>query len=294
MLSVMTICMGCVREGPHYGCSAGSLDLIFTYGGNTSGFDSLVADDIELYLYDNNGKKMEVRHVPYETIRGGKPYSFEYLHTGNTHLVAWALSGDEDVDKAPLVFLDEENYSDIKFTMSSDRPTRQSQKYNGSSQELFVENLSFDSNPLERKVINVDVEKLLCNIIVTIEEGNLFKYQYPGKLSINITGSSNAYHVSKNKQSGNRIIIEDNLSYIESRNEYVSKNKVFPASVDSDSGLEDNIIVTILEDDVAKLRVDTDAKAQKGTQIDVVIKPTRQEVIISVDSWQIRKSIVRL
>lgn len=206
--------MGCVCEGPHYGCSAGSLDLIFTYGGNTSGFDSLVADDIELYLYDNNGKKMEVRHVPYETIRGGKPYSFEYFHTGNTHLVAWALSGDEDVDKVPLVFLDEENYSDIKFTMSSDRPTRQSQKYNGSSQELFVENLSFDSNPLERKVINVDVEKLLCNIIVTIEEGNLFKYQYPGKLSINITGSSNAYHVSKNKQSGNRIIIEDNLSYI--------------------------------------------------------------------------------
>lgn len=223
MLSVMTICMGCVCEGPHYGCSAGSLDLIFTYGGNTSGFDSLVADDIELYLYDNNGKKMEVRHVPYETIRGGKPYSFEYFHTGNTHLVAWALSGDEDVDKVPLVFFDEENYSDIKFTMSSDRPTRQSQKYNGSSQELFVENLSFDSNPLERKVINVDVEKLLCNIIVTIEEGNLFKYQYPGKLSINITGSSNAYHVSKNKQSGNRIIIEDNLSYIESRNEYVSK-----------------------------------------------------------------------
>ena len=286
--------MGCVCEGPHYGCSAGSLDLIFTYGGNTSGFDSLVADDIELYLYDNNGKKMEVRHVPYETIRGGKPYSFEYFHTGNTHLVAWALSGDEDVDKVPLVFFDEENYSDIKFTMSSDRPTRQSQKYNGSSQELFVENLSFDSNPLERKVINVDVEKLLCNIIVTIEEGNLFKYQYPGKLSINITGSSNAYHVSKNKQSGNRIIIEDNLSYIESRNEYVSKNKVFPASVDSDSGLEDNIIVTILEDDVAKLLVDTDAKAQKGSQIDVVIKPTRQEVIISVDSWQIRKSIVRL
>ena len=201
---------------------------------------------------------------------------------------------EEPEDELALEEADEENYSDIKFTMSSDRPTRQSQKYNGSSQELFVENLSFDSNPLERKVINVDVEKLLCNIIVTIEEGNLFKYQYPGKLSINITGSSNAYHVSKNKQSGNRIIIEDNLSYIESRNEYVSKNKVFPASVDSDSGLEDNIIVTILEDDVAKLRVDTDAKAQKGTQIDVVIKPTRQEVIISVDSWQIRKSNVRL
>ena len=285
--------MGCVCEGPHYGCNEGSLNLIFTYGGNTSSFDSLVADDIELYLYDNNGEKVEVRHVPYETIRGGKPYSFEYLYTGNTDLLAWVLSGDKDTDKAPLVFLDEENYSDIKFTMNGS-PTRQSQKYNGSNQELFVENLLFDSNPLERKVINVDVEKLLCNIVVTIEEGNLFKYQYPGKLSINITGSSNAYHVSKNKQSGNRIIIEDSLSYIENRNEYVSKNKVFPASVDSDSGLEDDIIVTVLENGVAKLRVDTDVKAQKGTQIDVVIKPTRQEVIITVDSWQIRKSIVRL
>lgn len=289
----MTICMGCVCEGPHYGCNEGSLNLIFTYGGNTSSFDSLVADDIELYLYDNNGEKVEVRHVPYETIRGGKPYSFEYLYAGNTHLVAWVLSGDKDTDKVPLVFLDEENYSDIKFIMNGS-PTRQSQKYNGSNQELFVENLLFDSNPLERKVINVDVEKLLCNIVVTIEEGNLFKYQYPGKLSINITGSSNAYHVSKNKQSGNRIIIEDSLSYIENRNEYVSKNKVFPASVDSDSGLEDDIIVTVLENGVAKLRVDTDVKAQKGTQIDVVIKPTRQEVIITVDSWQIRKSIVRL
>ena len=285
--------MGCVCEGPHYGCNEGSLNLIFTYGGNTSSFDSLVADDIELYLYDNNGEKVEVRHVPYETIRGGKPYSFEYLYAGNTHLVAWVLSGDKDTDNASLVFLDEKNYSDIKFTMNGS-PTRQSQKYNGSNQELFVENLLFDSNPLERKVINVDVEKLLCNIVVTIEEGNLFKYQYPGKLSINITGSSNAYHVSKNKQSGNRIIIEDSLSYIKSRNEYVSKNKVFPASVDSDSGLEDDIIVTVLENGVAKLRVDTDVKAQKGTQIDVVIKPTRQEAIITVDSWQIRKSIVRL
>lgn len=98
--------MGCVCEGPHYGCNEGSLNLIFTYGGNTSSFDSLVADDIELYLYDNNGEKVEVRHVPYETIRGGKPYSFEYLYTGNTYLLAWVLSGDKDTDKAPLVFLD--------------------------------------------------------------------------------------------------------------------------------------------------------------------------------------------
>jgi len=42
------------------------------------------------------------------------------------------------------------------------------------------------------------------------------------------------------------------------------------------------------------LAVDTETKAKKGTRIDVVIRPTQQEVIISVDSWQIRKALIVL
>lgn len=48
--------MGCTREGPHYGCEDGALSLVFTHEGSTANFDRSVADDIELYLYDNNGK----------------------------------------------------------------------------------------------------------------------------------------------------------------------------------------------------------------------------------------------
>jgi len=56
--------MGCTREGPHYGCEDGALSLVFTHEGSTANFDRSVADDIELYLYDNNGKNVEMRHIP--------------------------------------------------------------------------------------------------------------------------------------------------------------------------------------------------------------------------------------
>ena len=47
---------GCTHEGPHTGCDEGSLNLLFTYDGNTAGFDQTIAEDIELYLYDGQGK----------------------------------------------------------------------------------------------------------------------------------------------------------------------------------------------------------------------------------------------
>ena len=50
---------GCTHEGPHTGCDEGSLNLLFTYDGNTVGFDQTIAEDIELYLYDGQGKKMD-------------------------------------------------------------------------------------------------------------------------------------------------------------------------------------------------------------------------------------------
>ena len=234
-----------------------------------------------------------MRHIPYNDIKGGQPYSFELQYTGTTYLVAWTLSGDKDIDKEPLMFLNEENYSEIRFAMSK-KTMRQSQMYNGSAQDLFWKNLIFDSNPLEEKNVNVEVKKLLCNITVTIEEGNSFKIQYPGELRVNIWGSSDSYHVSENQQSGDGIVIEDKFSYIESRDEYVSENKVLPASIDSESGEEDNIVVTLFEDGIARLRVDTEAKAREGSQIDIVIRPTKQEAIITVDSWQIRKALVML
>ena len=53
-------------------------------------------------------------------------------------------------------------------------------------------------------------------------------------------------------------------------------------------------MVTLFEDGIARLRVDTEAKAREGSQIDIVIRPTKQEAIITVDSWQIRKALVML
>ena len=38
---------GCTHEGPHTGCDEGSLNLLFTYDGNTAGFDQTIAEDIE-------------------------------------------------------------------------------------------------------------------------------------------------------------------------------------------------------------------------------------------------------
>ena len=293
LVLLVIFCMGCTREGPHYGCEDGALSLVFTHEGSTANFDRSVADDIELYLYDNNGKNVEMRHIPYEEIKGGKPYFLEQRYTGSIYLIAWILSGDRVDGKAPIVFFNEDNYFTARFAMG-ERPISRSQSYSGSSQELFLGSLMFDSNPLEEKVINVEVEKMLCSIAVTIKDGNSFKKQYPGKLSMTVAGASDSYHVSNGHQSGDRVIIEDNFTYVESEDEYVSNNKVLPASMEAESGLEDNIVITILENGIARLAVDTETKAKKGTRIDVVIRPTQQEAIISVDSWQIRKALIVL
>ena len=129
--------MGCTREGPHYGCEDGALSLVFTHEGSTANFDRSVADDIELYLYDNNGKNVEMRHIPYEEIKGGKPYFLEQRYTGSIYLIAWILSGDRVDGKAPIVFFNEDNYFTARFAMG-ERPISRSQSYSGSSQELFL------------------------------------------------------------------------------------------------------------------------------------------------------------
>lgn len=289
----MLSCIGCTYEGPHSGCDTGSLNLIFTHDGSTANFDLVVSSDVELHLYDSEGKQIEKMRIPYENIKGGKPYPLERQYAGNTYLVAWALSGKDNTDKISPIFLNEEEYSTARFVMG-ERSTRQSQTYNGSMQELFLENLIFTQNPLEGQIINVDVKKQLCSIFVTIEEGKKFKAQYPGELSINIQGSSDSYKVAEGKQSGDRIIIEDTFSYVENSDEYITENKVMPASVNSETKLEDNIVVTLLENKVARLSVDTGIKAQRGTQIYVVIRPSKLEAIITAGTWQIRKAIVVL
>jgi hypothetical protein len=310
ILSLILSCAGCIHEGPHSGCDCCNcenepLNLIFTYDGTTADFDRLVAGDIELYLYDSEGKKIEKRDIPYKYIKGGKPYSLEQQYAGNTYLVAWALPESESTNKIPITFLDEEEYSTVRFIMNvwpmqqSQRQSRkqsqeQSPIYSGSTQELFLERLTFAQNPLEEKTIEVDVKKILCTITVTIEEADGFRTQYPGEIRMNIDGASHSYKVAEDSQSGDRITIEDEFYYVENRNEYLSKNKVMPASVDSKTGLEDNIIVTLWEDGTARLMVDTGVKARKGTQIDVIIRPTKMEAIITVDSWEVRKVLVAL
>ena len=126
--------IGCTHEGPHTGCDEGSLNLLFTYDGNTADFDRTIAEDIELYLYDGQGKKIDERHIPYENIKGGKPYPLELPYSGNAYLVAWTLTGDEDIKKVSPALFDDENYTTARFSMS-EHTTRGASSYNGSIQE---------------------------------------------------------------------------------------------------------------------------------------------------------------
>ena len=188
---------------------------------------------------------------------------------------------------------DDESYSTARFSMG-EHATRLSSAYNGSMQELFLRSMAFTHNRQENRILSVDVQKQLCSISVTIEEGSSFATRYPGTLSMAIYGSSHSYNIAEDKQNGSRIVIEDSFAYIESSNEYVAENKVMPASVDSATGQRDNIVVTILEDGAACLSVDTETQAQRGAQINVVIRPTKMEAIITVGSWQIRKAVTEL
>ena len=55
---------GCTHEGPHTGCDEGSLNLLFTYDGNTAGFDQTIAEDIEFICMTTREKKMNEKAYP--------------------------------------------------------------------------------------------------------------------------------------------------------------------------------------------------------------------------------------
>lgn len=288
----MVSCSGCIRED-YSDCGNASLNLIFTHEGSIDEFDRLVANDIELHLYDSQGKAVEKKHIPYKDIQGGKPYPIEQQNAGNTYLLAWTLSDGEAGDKRQPAIMDEDDYFTAQFAMNEN--SRQlSLTYSGSARELFLESMAVNRNLKEEKILYIDVKRQLCTILVTIEEGDSFRTRYPGKLSMSINGSSYSYQIAKDKQCGRRITVKDDFFYLEDADEYVSKNRVIPASVDSDTGLEDNIVVTLFEDEAALVMIDTEVKAERGTQIDVVIRPTKLEAIITVGSWQIRKALVMI
>lgn len=292
IVSMVLSCIGCTHEGPHSGCE-GSLNLLFTCDGNVADFDRLVGSDVELYLYDSEGKWIERLHIPYESIGGGRLYPLQWRHTGDMRLLAWTLSGKEDAGKKSPVFIGEENYATARFSMG-ERAAGQPSGYHGSRQELFLESVPFTWNLLEDRILHVDVKKQLCSVFVTIEEGKSFATQYSGELSVNIYGSSGSYKVAEGKQGGDRVVVGDTFSYVPDRDEYIAENKVMPASTDPATDLEDNIVVTLLEGGIARLSVDTEIKAQRDMQIYVVIRPTKLEAVITVGSWQIRKALATL
>lgn len=288
----MISCLGCTHEGPHQGC--GGVNLIFRHDGSIEEFDRLIASDIELYLYDSEGEIIEKKHISYQEIKGGRPYTLERQYDGKVHIVAWAVPDEEDKDKLPISYLGEDDYSAAKFTMGELSSTRQSRVCAGASQELYLGCLDFSQNSSGEITLNVDVNEHLCSVTVRIEDGTDFKTLYPGELTLDIYGSSYSYNVATGKQCGTRVVVKDEFFYLENKNEYVSNNMIMPASFDPVTGEEENIVVTVFEDGVARFMVDTGIKAQKGMQIDVVIEPTKLQALITVDSWQVRKALVVL
>ncbi|MCD7978710.1 MAG: FimB/Mfa2 family fimbrial subunit [Tannerellaceae bacterium] len=83
----------CIRENRD-DCDA-LIRLYFTYEHSISDFDSKVANEVHLQIYQNN-ILIDTDIIPYEAIKGGKEYVLENYATGNYQLVAWAVPADDD------------------------------------------------------------------------------------------------------------------------------------------------------------------------------------------------------
>ena len=102
-------------------------------------------------------EKRWMKGISYENIKGGKPYPLELSYSGNAYLVAWTLTGNEDIKKTSPALHDDESYSTARFSMG-EHATRLSSTYNGSMQELFLRSMALPTTD-RKTVFSVSMSK---------------------------------------------------------------------------------------------------------------------------------------
>ena len=268
--------------------------------------DENIIDNLDILLFDSNGKficwraTFKINGKLRTTLPVGKDYDAYFLANCRSFI------GEMLPDKA----------TEEQYRQQADWEVFRKTLVDANPQRLLQENTAFTSLPmwgmlkkqdvndrvinywpllsLTRSVASVDVyvangidyfilkditlfhvpdKGLLGNVPANVTDGQALEASSPADMQTGLTLESDSYNIL---------------------NEYVAENKVMPASVDSATGQRDNIVVTILEDGAACLSVDTETQAQRGAQINVVIRPTKMEAIITVGSWQIRKAVTVL
>ena len=116
---------------------------------------------------------------PMKTYKGGKPYPLELSYSGNAYLVAWTLTGNEDIKKSFPPHCMTMKAIPPPGSVWANMPRGCHLPITVSMQELFLRSMAFTHNRQENRILSVDVQKQLCSISVTIEEGSSFATPIP-------------------------------------------------------------------------------------------------------------------